>query len=118
MAYQLIVQPQAEADIIEAFHFLSARSPEAAGRWYREVRAAMHSLAEMPARCPLAPEAAMLGLENLGLELRQLLYGKRPGIYRIVFRIVEDAGEVHILTVRDGARKPLTDEDIQPFLEL
>lgn len=35
---------------------------------------------------------------KLGLELRRLLSGKRLGIYRIVFRIVEDVQEVHFLT--------------------
>jgi len=113
MAYKPVVLPQAEADIAEAFTYLFERAPEAAARWYRHVRAAIESLAEMPARCPLAPEAA-----KLGVELRHLLYGQRPGVYRIVFRIVEDVGEVHVLTVRHGVRKPLTDEDMQPFLEL
>jgi plasmid stabilization system protein ParE len=113
MAYKLVVLPQAEADITEAFTYLGERAPEIAARWYRHIRAEIESLAEMPARCPLAPQGA-----KMGLELRHLLYGKRPGIYRIVFRIVEDIQEVHVLAVRHGARKPLTDEDMKPFLEL
>lgn len=113
MAYKPIVQPQAEADIAEAFAYLSERAPEAAARWYRRVRDEIASLAEMPLRCPFAPEGA-----KLGFELRHLLYGRRPGIYRIVFRVLEDAREVHVLAVRHGARRPLTDEDVRPFLEL
>lgn len=113
MAYSLIVMPQAEADMTEAFSYLSERAPEAAASWYRHLKTAIESLAEMPARCALAPEAA-----KLGVELRHLLYGHNPGVYRIVFRIIEEAQEVHILTVRHGARKPLTDEELQPFLEL
>lgn len=113
MAYKPIILPQAEADIAEAFIYLSEGAPEAATRWYHLIKTEIESLSAMPARCPLAPEAA-----KLGLELRHLLYGKRPGIYRIVFRIVEEAQEVHILAVRHGARKSLTDEEIQPFLKL
>jgi toxin ParE1/3/4 len=113
MAYRIVVQPQAEADVAEAFTYLSERAPEAAARWYRRVRDEIASLDEMPLRCPLAPEGA-----KLGYELRHLLYGRRPGIYRIVFRVVEERWEVHVLAVRHGARKPLTDEDVQPFLEM
>ena len=113
MAYQLVILPQAEADIAEALTYLAERAPEAATCWYRRVRAEIESLAAMPARCPIAPEAV-----KLGLEVRHLLYGKRPGIYRIVFRIVEEVQEVQVLAVRHGARKPLTEEDVQPFLEL
>lgn len=113
MAYSLVVTPQAQADIAEAFAFLSEHSPDAARLWYEAVRDAILTLDEMPARCALAPEAA-----KLGVPLRQLLHGTHPGIYRIVFRILEDAGEVHVLTVRHGARKPLSEEEIAPFLEL
>ncbi len=113
MAYNLVVMPQAQADIQEAFAYLSQHSPEAARRWYLTVREAIETLSEMPARCALAPEAA-----KLGVSLRQLLHGKHPSLYRIVFRIVEDAGEVHVLTVRHGARRPLTEDEMAPFLEL
>jgi len=113
MASKLVVLPQAEADIAEAFTYLSERAPEVAAHWYRHIRGEIKSLTEMPARCPLAPEGT-----KLGLELRHLTYGKRPGIYRIVFRIVEEGQEIHVLAVRHGARRPLTDEEIKPFLEL
>jgi plasmid stabilization system protein ParE len=113
MAYRVIIQPRAEADIATAFSYLADRAPEIANAWYRRVLAEMESLAEMPSRCPMAPES-----DKVAFELRHLLYGKRPGVYRIVFRIVETAQEVHILTVRHSARKPLSDEDIQSFLQL
>jgi plasmid stabilization system protein ParE len=116
MAYKLFLTAQAKADIEQAFGHLSERSPETAAQWYRLVMREIASLKNMPARCPLAPES-----ETLGVELRQLLHGKKRGIYRIVFRVVEGKGrkkEVHILTIRHGARKPLSDEEMQPFLEI
>lgn len=113
MAYSLVVTPQAQADIAEGFAFLSEHSPEAAQRLYEAMRNAILTLDEMPARCALAPEAP-----RLGVPVRQLLHGTRPGIYRIVFRIAEDAGEVHVLSVRHGACKPLSEEEMAPFLEL
>lgn len=113
MAYRIIIHPRAEADLATALAYLSERAPEAAVNWYRRVIAEMESLAEMPSRCPIAPETS-----KLGVELRHLVHGNRPGIYRIVFRVVEEQSEVHVLTVRHGARKPLTEEELQPFLEL
>lgn len=113
MAYNLVVTPQAQADINEAFAYLSERSPDVALRWYEAVRDATLTLGEMPARCSPAPEAG-----KLGVPLHQLLYGKRPGLYRIVFLIVEDANQVHVLSVRHGARKPLSEDEMAPFLEL
>ena len=62
----------------------------------------------MPARFAIAPES-----EKLGIELRQLHYGKRTGNYRIVYRIIEPVLEVHVLTVRHGARRPFKLEDIE-----
>lgn len=113
MAYKLVIFPQAESDIGEAVAYLSERAPEATQRWYTLVKSEIESLAEMPARCPLSSEAT-----KLGVELRQLLYGKRPGIYRIVFRILQESREVHVIAVRHGARKSLDAAEIELFLEL
>jgi plasmid stabilization system protein ParE len=112
MDYKIVVLPQAEVDIAQAFTYISKHSPEAAARWYQKVKSAIASLHQMPARCPKATETA-----KLGVELRQLLHGKHPAVYRIVFRIVNER-EVHVLAVRHGARKPLTEEEARIFLEL
>lgn len=113
MAYKIVVLPEAEIEIKQAFSYISEHAPEAAIRWYRCVREAIESISEMPARCPVTPESA-----KLNFEIRHLLYGKRPGIYRIVFRIAEEEQEVHILTVRHSTRKSLSQEDMQVFREL
>lgn len=113
MAYKIRLTTRAKTDLTTAFNYFEEKAPETAASWYRLVTAEIASLTEMAARCPLAPEA-----QKLGVELQHLLYGQRPSIYRIVFRVVEERQEVHVLTVRHGARKPLTDEDVQPFSEL
>lgn len=113
MDYKIVLLPQAENDIAEAFHSLWEHSPNAAARWYKRVRDAINTLKQLPARCSHAPETA-----KVGIEIRQLLYGKHPGVYRIVFRIVNESQEVHILTVRHSARKSLTKEEMQFFLDL
>lgn len=112
MDYKIIVFPQAENDLAKAFSYLDEHSPNAASRWYRHLTDAINTLTELPERCAHAPET-----EKLGVEIRQLLYGQHPSVYRIVFRIVNENQEVHILTVSHSARKPLTEEEMELFLD-
>lgn len=108
MAYKVIVQPRAEVDIAEAYAFIVERgAPEAASRWYRNIKAQIQNLADYASQGGLAPEA-----EKLGFEIRQVHYGKRTGIYRIIFRLVEESNEVHVLAVRHGARKEIEIADL------
>src|SRR5262249_34745237 len=55
------------------------------------------ALAKMPTRCPVSRADS----QALGCEVRQLLYGKRRGVYRILFSIVGDT--VWVLRIRHGA---------------
>ena len=54
-------------------------------------------LEDFPARCPMAPE----NVEFSEKEIRQLLYGRRPHLYRILFSI--QGSRVLVLHVRHGA---------------
>lgn len=47
-------------------------------------------------------------------ELRQLVYGRRHGRYRVIFTIRERA--VHVLHVRHGARPAMTKAEIEKLL--
>lgn len=107
MAYRVVTTPRAEHDIAEAFTYIAERAPQSAVRWYKRLKGEIELLADSPARCPVAPET-----ERLGIETRQMLFGKRTGIYRVVFRIVEERKEVHVITVRHGARRPLESKDL------
>ena len=109
MAFRVLLTPRAAKDADEAAAYIKRSSPDAAARWFEGLLQAVFSLAELPERCARAPEAAILGLE-----LRQLLYGKRSGVYRIVYR-VEHGPEpvVWVLAIRHGARQPLQPEDLE-----
>ena len=69
----------------------------AAARWHRRLLAAVGTLKREPQRCPIAPEA-----EEIGIELRELLFGKRRGVYRIFFIIAQRT--VDILHIRHSAQ--------------
>jgi plasmid stabilization system protein ParE len=58
---------------------------------------AFSSLRHNPRRC-----ARVFAAEFGGLEIRQLVYGRRRGRYRILFTISGDT--VEIIRVRHGAR--------------
>jgi toxin ParE1/3/4 len=44
-------------------------------------------------------------------ELRHLLYGKKPHVYRILYEVDERRQTVWVLTVRHGARRRLKASD-------
>jgi plasmid stabilization system protein ParE len=102
--YRVIIQPPAVAEMDDAYLWIAERAPESARKWFNGLEAAIYTLEDFPERCPLAEES-----KAFDVEIRQLVYGKRVGAYRILFTIVGDA--VHILHVRHGRRKRLRRED-------
>jgi len=82
-----------------------------ANRWFNGLEDAINSLAEFPGWCPLAPES-----EELGIELRQLLYGKRSATYRMVFTLLLDAASgdeiVRIYCIWNSARDKIKRGDL------
>lgn len=100
MKYEVLISASAEADLEQAYCWLSERAPEAAVKWYNGLVDAVLKLEKFPERCPLAPES-----RAFKREIRQLIYGKRQHAYRILFDV---SGEtVRILHVRHGAREHL-----------
>lgn len=45
-------------------------------------------------------------------QLRHLLYGKKPHVYRIIYRLSEEQQDVEILHIRHGARQAFTSDDL------
>lgn len=82
----------------KAYLWIFEHAPENATKWFNGLEAAIQTLESFPRRCPLAEES-----QAFALEIRQLIYGKRVGAYRILFTIVEDS--VHVLHVRHGRRQ-------------
>jgi plasmid stabilization system protein ParE len=97
---------RALAEIDQALRWLRKKSPAAASRWYRRLLEAIHSLKDGPERCSLAPENDWYE----GGELRQLLHGKRQGVYRILFEV--RGNTVFILRIRHSAQDLLGPDDL------
>src|SRR5437588_9183854 len=98
MKFEVIVQPSAQAEMEAAYVSLARRAPISAARWYNRLLDAINSLADNPERCSLAPED-----EYFSQEIRNLLYGKRKNVYRIIFTV--QGTTVHVLHVRRGTRQ-------------
>lgn len=103
MTYKVRITQKAWEEIDQAYEWLALRSPTAAASWKQSLLDATDTLAQLPHRCPLAPESAFFGTE-----LRELHHGKRQRAYRIVFQIRENT--VYVLRVRHSARRGLEEE--------
>jgi plasmid stabilization system protein ParE len=104
MKYKLIIQPSALADLEEAYRWIVERSPTRATGWFNRFVDALTSLETHPERCETAPESKFIGVK-----IRQLLYGRRGGIYRALYTI--RGRDVHILHIRHAAREYMTPEE-------
>lgn len=90
MSFEVRISARAFADADEALTRIAQHAPMTGARWYAALFDKVQTLEDSPQRCPLAAEA-----ENLGIELRELLFGKRRGVYRILFTIHGNVVIVH-----------------------
>ncbi|EAM50645.1 type II toxin-antitoxin system RelE/ParE family toxin [Crocosphaera watsonii WH 8501] len=67
--YQVIIQPEAEQGIKEAYYWISSYSPRNARSWLEGIYKAIMTLEQMPLRCSVAFENNFFEEE-----IRQLLY--------------------------------------------
>lgn len=100
IAYRVNTSAEAERDLDEILEWLLLNNAGETGlHWVDGLQAAISSLENIPRRCGLAAEN-----DQYPLEVRQLLYGTRPHVYRILFTIQNDI--VTILHIRHGRRLP------------
>src|SRR5271166_6179448 len=105
MMHSVRITARALREIDGALEWIARRSRPAARRWHEKLLEAIRSLELHPERCGLAPET-----EWYAGDLRQLLYGKRRGTYRILFEVRSDT--VYILRVRHSAQDFLRPGDL------
>jgi toxin ParE1/3/4 len=76
--------------------------------WFEQLMDSVRALRTHPHRCPLAREA-----RKAQREIRNLLFGKRKHVYRILFEVDEQARTVNVLHIRHGARRDLHPEELR-----
>jgi toxin ParE1/3/4 len=98
MAYEVRLARRALSDLRHIYGSIEAETSDAADTWFRGLESAIFSLETDPSRSPITPERP---------NLRHLLYGNKPHIYRILYSINEDERVVNVAQIRHGARRPL-----------
>jgi len=105
VTFHVNVTARARRDIEEVVEVFAVSAPLSVARWQDRIWSAMSQLAFTPTRYALAAEA-----DDLGIELRELIFGKRSGAYRILFTVTGQT--VRIMHVRRASRGPLTLDDL------
>ncbi len=103
MAYLVKLMPRAKRDPRLIFDHIHAKESVAAFRWYTSLKQEIFSLEAPPNRCPITPESR---------KLRHSLHGRKPHVYRVVYRVLERGKQVHVLHIRHGARRGFRTRDI------
>jgi len=104
MAYLVSVTARAARDLIQLYDDINAADSYAARRWYMGLKQPILSLEELPKRCAATPE---------NRKFRHLLYGDKPYVYRVIYRILERQRRVEILHIRHGARGKFKASDLE-----
>jgi plasmid stabilization system protein ParE len=103
MAYLVKLTARARRDLTLLYDEINAEHVEAALKWYRGLKNAILSLERLPNRCPKTPESP---------RFRHLLYGNKPHVYRVIYRVLEKQKLVEVLHIRHGARRKFTASDL------
>ena len=103
MGYLVSLTARAVRDLSHIYEQIHASDSRAALAWYRGLQEAILSLEEFPLRCAVTPESQ---------DLRHLLYGNKPDIYRVIYRVREKQRKVDVLHIRAGAQRPLRGGEI------
>lgn len=99
MAYPVNITARASRDLFRIYEEIEAAESGTALKWYLGLKKAIESLEQMPMRCPVIRE---------NRRLRHLLYGHKPYVYRIIFRVRERPKRVDVIHIRHGAREDLS----------
>ena len=82
MAFRIEITSEADLDGEDILEWLLSQHAGDTGiRWFVGLEEAIASLATFPERCPIAPENT-----QFPFEVRQLLYGRKPHLYRVLFK--------------------------------
>lgn len=103
MTYLVNLTSRAQRDLARLYEDIDAEYSVTALQWYRGIKQAILSLEHRPNRCPLV---------RMRDRLRHLLYGHKPHIYRVIYRVREKQKQVEVLHIRHGARRKLQASDL------
>jgi plasmid stabilization system protein ParE len=83
------------------YDYIHTDASEQAYACFNRFAKAIWSLERFPGRGSVVPESK---------KLRQLIFGKKPNLYRIIFTVDKRTHLIHVLHIRHGSRAPLSAE--------
>ena len=95
--YEVVIHQDAINDLRKAYKFVSQRAPKTVAKWYQRLEH-VKTLEHNPQRCPIARES-----KRVFLEVRELHFGRRPNVFRILFAI--DKATVRVLKIVRAQRR-------------
>jgi toxin ParE1/3/4 len=107
MTYRVELTDRAVRDLEILYVEKNAEESRTSARWFNGLEKAVLGLERHPYRYPAAPES-----RRLKREIRHLLYGRKPRVYRVIYEIEELRHTVWVLTIRHGARQKLKRSDL------
>ena len=100
MEYRVSLTARTARDLELIYEFIQAEGSDKAFTWFNDLVAKIQSLERYPERGSIVPESK---------KYRQLLFGKKPDVYRIVYEVAKRQRAVLIVQIRHGARAPAVD---------
>jgi plasmid stabilization system protein ParE len=98
MVYRVELSRRAELDLQRIFGFINAGKSIGAARWFFGLQDRIQSLSTLVNRGMVT---------DYDPSLHYLLYGNKPHVYRILYRLDDRSGSIRIVHIRHGARKPI-----------
>lgn len=90
-------------DLAEIYDYIHADTSDRAHDWFNRLNDMILSLDEFPSRGTRTPELR---------ELRELFFGRKPHIYRIIYDVDAENHEVNVLHIRHSARRRFDPSDL------
>jgi plasmid stabilization system protein ParE len=104
VAYLVNITARAERDLAALYDEIRAEDSPAARRWYAGLKKAILDLENLPYCWPATHESR---------SLRHILYGRKPRIYRVIYRVLARRNQVDVLHIRCGARRQFKPSDLR-----
>ena len=99
MKYLVRLTSRALRDMEAIYNYVEGDASQHAFAWFNRLAKAIYSLERFPSRGPVIPE---------NKNLRHLLFGKKPHIYRIIYAVDKRRHIVNVLHIRHGVRAALS----------
>ena len=97
-AFTVVIHQDAVDDLRKAYTFVRKNAPTTVAKWYERLEKHVKTLEHNPERCPIARES-----KRVFLEVRELHFGRRPNVFRILFTI--DDHTVRVLKIFRAQRR-------------